>query len=92
MISVNDCFVLRTIENVHILVPRKANPVGNDFYYLNSTGAFLWDVVSKNSYTKEIIISKMIEAYNINGDKEACDSLIQFIEKLIHTGLIIEAR
>lgn len=50
---VNNCFVLRDIKNVHILVPRKANHVGNDFYYLNNTGAFLWDVASKNSYTKK---------------------------------------
>lgn len=38
------------------------------------------------------MISKMIEAYDIHDDKEAIDSLIQFIEHMIHIGLIIETR
>lgn len=54
---------------------------------LNSTGAFLWSIISDNDVTEEYLVDRMMENYGIDRSLAERDVKV-FVEKLIAGGLL----
>ena len=54
---------------------------------LNSTGAFLWNIISDNDVTEEYLVDRMIENYGIDRSLAERDVRV-FVEKLSAGGLL----
>lgn len=54
---------------------------------LNSTGAFLWSIISDNDVTEEYLVDRMMENYGIDRSLAERDVRV-FVEKLSAGGLL----
>lgn len=54
---------------------------------LNSTGAFLWSIISNNDVTEEYLVDRMMENYGIDRSLAERDVKV-FVEKLSAGGLL----
>lgn len=54
---------------------------------LNSTGAFLWSIISDNDVTEEYLVDRMMENYGIDRSLAERDVKV-FVEKLSAGGLL----
>ena len=56
---------------------------------LNSTGAFLWNIISESDVTEDVLVDKMIENYGIETSLATRD-VNTFVTKLREGGLLDE--
>jgi len=81
-------YVLQKMADEHIAVP-----VGDEtgrlhgVIRLNETGAFLWDLLSKNDYTEEDLVNAITEEYLLDPDTARRDVAV-FISNIEELGCI----
>lgn len=79
--KIKEDFILRKVADAYVVVP--VNGMTLDFsgiINLNETGAFLFELL-QNGATKEELLEKMLEKYEVSQEKASSDIDI-FVEKI----------
>ena len=82
-------FVLENVGGSYIAVAvgdRAKN--FNGVVRLNSTGAFIWNLLVEREYTRDEIVEKIVKVYEGVTADEVLDGVIAFEEKLRAAGII----
>ena len=86
--KIPDNFVLRNIIGEYIIVP-----VGqfatefNGIISTNSTGAFLWDLLTREDLSEEELVEKMLDEYDTD-EPNAREDVRLFVSELKRVGII----
>lgn len=71
---IKDGFILRTICGEHIVVGEGLSQVNfNKMLSLNETAAWLWQEVSGKEFTRENLVSLLLDKYDVTPEKAAED-------------------
>lgn len=81
-------FILRKVYGKNILMPIRKNQIGDAPIVLNEAAGVIWDLLV-NDITKEQLVSKVCNMYNLRDESEEQKTVIAFIEQLIDLKLII---
>lgn len=85
--KIKDGFILRKIADKYIVVSVASGPSSfNGMISLNSTGAFLWELATKNADEK-ILTKAVLENYDID-EQTAREDVKKFINKLTEANLL----
>ena len=88
--KVKENYVIKTIGEDIVVVPVKNEAVRfNGIITLNKTGKFLFETLQETSYTKEELLDRMLDKYDVEEDKASKD-LDKFIEILRKNNLLDE--
>jgi hypothetical protein len=83
----NDKFVLRNIYGKKVLVPVKANEVGDDPILMNDVGAEIW-CESDNAENPFELVNNILKKYNLSSDSVERQAIEDFVENLLDIKLI----
>ena len=78
--KISDGFLLKTVAGKNIVVSVGAEVNFNGMLTLNDTGVFLWNLL-KNHITKEEMLKKMLEEYDVEENIASTD-IDNFLIKL----------
>lgn len=78
--KISDGFLLKTVAGKNIVVSVGAEVNFNGMLTLNDTGVFLWNLL-KNHTTKEEMLKKMLEEYDVEENIASTD-IDNFLIKL----------
>ena len=80
-------FILREIAGEHIIVPTGETVLQfNGMITVNEIGALLWGML-QNDVTKEEMITKVLEEYEID-EETASKDIQEFLDKLVSAGIL----
>lgn len=85
----NNNFVLRNIYGKKLLVPIKANEVGDDPILMNDVGVEIWNEADNANSVSELI-NNISKKYNLLNDSVEQQAIVEFIHNLISIKLIYE--
>ena len=88
MFKLNECFVLRKLYDVHLLIPIKNNKISNDALLLNNTAALIIEKCSETTNIQSLASSVCDEFIDVNN--EIFDDIVAYIKKLMKDNIIIE--
>jgi len=89
--KIKDGFVLEEVGGAYIAVAVGERVQSfNGMVKLNSTGAFLWNVLKDNNLTREELVSEVVKAYDGVTAEEVLPGIAAFEEKLRSAGIIEE--
>ncbi len=87
--KIKNGYMLRKVDGTSIVVAAgEESTKFNGMIKLNSTGTFLWKLLSSEKKYDELLI-KMIAAYDVD-DKTAIKEIDAFVAKLNENGLILD--
>lgn len=79
--KIKEDFILRKVADAYVVVPVNGMTLDfNGIINLNETGAFLFELL-QNGATKEELLEKMLEKYEVSQEKASSDIDI-FVEKI----------
>lgn len=79
--KIKDDFILRKVADAYVVVPVNSMTLDfNGIINLNETGAFLFEIL-QNGATKEELLEKMLEEYEVSQEKASSDIDI-FVKKI----------
>lgn len=83
-------FMLRQLGEQYVVVALgNASKEFHGMIRLNSTGAYLWEKLSRGNLTKEQLTEAMLEKYDV--DKETAGKDVEsFISKILNAGFLEE--
>lgn len=89
MLKLNQCFVLRKLYDVNLLIPIKNNHISNDALLLNSTAAL---IIEECLHADSISsLSALVCDRFIDVDKnDIFNDIAAYIRKLLSDGIIVE--
>lgn len=85
----NDNFVLRDIYGKKVLVPVKANEVGDDPILMNDVGAEIW-CESENVENVSELVNNILKKYDLPNDSVEKQAIEDFVQNLLDIKLIYE--
>ncbi len=86
--KIKDGFVLEEVGENYIAVAVSGEARGfNGVVRLNSTGAFLWNLMKDEDVSREELLEKLLEAYDVPRER-ALDDIIKFENTLRCGGII----
>lgn len=85
----NNNFVLRNIFGKKVLVPIKANEVGDDPILMNDVGAHIWSEAD-NAESIEELIQNLSKQYGLVDDSVEQQAIEEFVQNLLDMKLIYE--
>lgn len=89
--KIKDGFVLEEVGGAYIAVAVGERVQSfNGMVKLNSTGAFLWNVLKDNNLTREELVTEVVKAYDGVTAEEVLPGIAAFEEKLRSAGIIEE--
>lgn len=89
--KIKDGFIFRTVADSHIVVPTGERcEEFNGMITLNSSGAFLWELLEKD-HTEEELVQAILENYDDVEEAYARTCVREFIEELEKKHLLNEA-
>ena len=83
----NNSFVLRNIFDKKVLVPIKANEVGDEPILLNDVGADIW-IESDNADNISKLVGVISKKYNLHDGSIEQQAVLDFINNLIELKLV----
>lgn len=83
----NDNFVLRDIYGKKVLVPVKANEVGDDPILMNDVGADIW-CESENAENVLELVNNILKKYDLPSDSVEKQAIEDFVQNLLDIKLI----
>lgn len=88
--KIKDGFVVQKVGGSYLAVAvgDRAEEV-NALIKMNGTGAFLWELLSKEELDNEALILAMMDEYGIDRETASRDSLA-FVDKLRKSGILDE--
>ena len=89
MLSINDTYILRKLQDLYLLVPCKKTPNGNNIIYLNMVGSYIYENSSKMKNVDDLVNST-VEFFQIWDQPEEVDSIKEFIKSLLMMEIIRE--
>ena len=86
--KIKDGFVLEEVAGSFIAVALgKEAQNFNGFVKMNSTGAFLWNLLAKESQTEDSLVSALLESYEVD-EKTARADVKALLSKLIGASIV----
>lgn len=86
--KIKDGFVLEKVGGAYLAVAVGSRTKDfNGLVRMNGTGAFLWDLLSKNEMTKEELLSKVLAEYEV-GEEQARGDIDAFEKTLRDNGIL----
>ena len=86
---IKDGFVLEEVAQSYIAVAVSGEAKGfGGVVRLNSTGAFLWNLMKDNDMSREQLLEKLLEAYDVSRER-ALEDIIKFENILRDGGLVV---
>ena len=87
--KIKDGFVLEEVGGAYLAVAVGALAGSfNGMVRLNGTGAFLWNLLDKNDYTRDELVVEVVEAYEGVTAEDVLPGVIAFEEKLRAAGIL----
>ena len=86
--KIKDGFVLEEVAGSFIAVALgKEAQNFNGFVKMNSTGAFVWNLLAKESQTEDSLVSALLESYEVD-EKTARADVKALLSKLIGASIV----
>ena len=86
--KIKDGFVLEKVGGAYLAVAVGSRTKDfNGLVRMNGTGAFLWELLSKNEMTKEELLSKVLAEYEV-GEEQAMGDIDAFEKTLRDNGIL----
>ena len=85
----NNNFVLRNIYGKKVLVPTKANEVGDDPILMNDVGAHIWCEAEKADSADDLVKNLLIQ-YGLQEDSIEQHAIKEFVQNLLDMKLIYD--
>ena len=85
----NNNFVLRNIYGKKVLVPTKANEVGDDPILMNDVGAHIW-CEAENADTVDGLVKNLLIQYGLQEDSIEQQAIKEFVQNLLDMKLIYD--
>lgn len=89
MFKLNECFVLRKIYNVNLLIPVKNNKISNDALLLNDTASLVIEECAKADNVYDLASSVCDKFIDVDKN-EIFGDILAYAEKLFSDGIIVE--
>ena len=87
--KIKDGFVLEKVGEGYLAVAVGAEDSFSGLVRLNSTGAFLWNILAESSVSKQELVEKLLSTYEVERELAERD-VSAFTDKLISAGIIEE--
>ena len=85
--KVNSNFVLRNIYGEHLLIPVRANNVGDEIIAFNEVGADIWKLAEQR-LSENDIIHNMLQSYGLEENSVEEMAIQSFVDELFDRGLL----
>lgn len=88
--KIKNGFVLEPVGGAYIAIAVGAEAVSsNALIRMNSTGAFLWQLLNEGEHTEATLLDAMLNEYDVAPEIAARD-ISAFVKKLADAGLLAE--
>lgn len=85
----NNKFVLRNIYDKKVLVPTRANEVGDDPILMNDVAAAIWEEAD-NAENVSVLVNNIASKYDVQEGSVEKQAVVDFVNNLIDLKLIFE--
>lgn len=90
MIRQNPAYVLRTIDELHILVSCRKNEIGKWLIFLNDTAAYIWDHITVLGMERDQILCDLKDQYQFSNTGAEEDAVNTFIDQMIQQKIFLK--